>query len=127
AYGLLVQTAVPGVPESAKLIPRRPGYQVTERIWSAPMRKLRLVTTMLVVLPLSTFVVACDSGEDTDLRTALEREALERELDLALQPDTTSEPELADVAIEDVVPEPEPPPPPARATPPARQSTPRQT
>lgn len=91
------------------------------------MRKLSLVTTMLVVLPLSTFVVACDSGEDTDLRTALEREALERELDLALQPDTTSEPELADVAIEDVVPEPEPTPPPARATPPARQSTPRQT
>ena len=95
------------------------------------MRKLNLVTTMLVVLPLSTFVVACDSGEDTDLRTALEREALERELDLALQPDTTSEPELADVAIEEVTPEPEPEPratpPPARSTSTPRQSTPRQT
>lgn len=91
------------------------------------MRKLSLVTTMLVVLPLSTFVVACDSGEDTDLRTALEREALERELDLALQPDTTTEPELADVAIEEVTPEPEPTPPPTRSTSTPRQSTPRQT
>lgn len=95
------------------------------------MRKLNLVATMLVVLPLSTFVVACDSGEDTDLRTALEREALERELDLALQPDTTSEPELADVAIEEVTPEPDPgpqaTPPPTRNTSTPRQSTPRQT
>ena len=64
------------------------------------MKKLSLVTTLLVLLPLSTFVVACDSGEDTDARAALEKEALERELDLALQPDTTAEPEFSDVAIE---------------------------
>lgn len=91
------------------------------------MKKLSLVATLLVVLPLSTFVVACDSGEDTDARAALEKEALERELDLALQPDTTAEPELSDVAIEE--PEAEPAPPaaaPQQSTPP-RQPTPRPT
>ena len=67
------------------------------------MKKLSLVATLAMVLPLSTFVVACDSAEDTDARAALEKEALERELDLALQPDTTAEPELADVAIEELV------------------------
>jgi hypothetical protein len=86
------------------------------------MKKLSLVTTLLVVLPLSTFVVACDSGEDTDARAALEKEALERELDLALQPDTTAEPELADVAIE----EPEATPAPPSASP-RQSSTPRQS
>src|SRR5690606_28804913 len=81
-----------------------------------------LVATLMVLLPLSTFVVACDSGEDTDTRSALEREALERELDLALQPDTTAEPELSDVAIE--TPEVEEETPPVVATPP-RTTTPR--
>lgn len=92
------------------------------------MKKLSLVTTLLVLLPLSTFVVACDSGEDTDARAALEKEALERELDLALQPDTTAAPELSDVAIEQ--PEVEEAPPsaaPQRSTAPRRTSTPRQT
>lgn len=89
------------------------------------MKKQSLLTTLMVLLPLSTFVVACDSGGDTDTRSALEREALERELDLALQPDTTAEPELSDVAIE--TPEIETPPPaatPPRTTTPPRQSTP---
>jgi len=89
------------------------------------MKKLSLVATLMVVLPLSTFVVACDSGEDTDARAALEKEALERELDLALQPDTTAEPELEDVAIEE--PEAEAPPatPAPRPSAPPRQETPR--
>ena len=73
------------------------------------MKKLSLVATLMLVLPLSTFVAACDSGEDTDARAALEKEALERELDLALQPDTTAEPELADVAIEEPEAAPAPP------------------
>ena len=83
------------------------------------MKKLSLVATLLVVLPLSTFVAACDSGEDTDARAALEKEALERELDLALQPDTTVAPELSDVAIEQPEAEEAPPsaaPPPTLAT-----------
>ena len=92
------------------------------------MKKLSLVATLMVVLPLSTFVVACDSGEDTDARAALEKEALERELDLALQPDTTAEPELADVAIEQPEAAPAPPTAAPRETTTPRQSTPpRQT
>jgi len=86
------------------------------------MKKFGLLSTLLVLLPLSTFVVACDSGEDTDARAALEKEALERELDLALQPDTTAEPELSDVAIEQPVAAPAPP----RAAP-QRSTAPRQT
>lgn len=54
---------------------------------------------MLLALPMSTFMVACGDDGDTD-RQALEREALERELELALQPDTTVQPELADVPEE---------------------------
>src|SRR5690606_7205983 len=104
------------------------GKQVTVRIWRRSMKKLSLVATLMVVLPMSTFVVACDSGEDTDARAALEKEALERELDLALQPDTTAEPELADVAIEQ--PEAAPAPPtaaPQQNTPPRQSTPPRQT
>lgn len=65
------------------------------------MRKTSLATALLAVLPMSTFLVACDDGGDTDTRAALEKEALERELDLALQPDTTAEPELLDVPLEE--------------------------
>lgn len=96
------------------------------------MNKRSLIATLMVLLPMSTFVVACDSGEDTDTRSALEREALERELDLALQPDTTAEPELSDVAIETPEVEEETPPvvaaPPRTTTPrpsPPRETTPR--
>jgi hypothetical protein len=91
------------------------------------MKKFGLLSTLLVLLPLSTFVVACDSGEDTDARAALEKEALERELDLALQPDTTAEPELSDVAIEQPVAAPEPPRAAPRQSTAPRQETPRQT
>ena len=79
--------------------------------------------TLLLLLSVSTFGAACSRGEDTrDARAALENEALERELDLALQPDTTIEPEFADVPVtpapraEPETPQPEPAPeaPPAR-------------
>lgn len=86
-----------------------------------------LILGAAVALPLSTFVAACGSDRGTDdQRAALEREALERDLNLALQPDTTSEPEFADVAVP-VVEEPAPAPPPARTAPttPPRQTTPR--
>ena len=56
--------------------------------------------TLLLLLSVSTLGAACSRGEDTrDARAALENEALERELDLALQPDTTIEPEFADVPV----------------------------
>lgn len=95
------------------------------------MMKSKIVLTLLLMLPLSTFMVACGDNEDTEARAALEREALERELDLALQPDTTLEQEFADVPVEEPVAEPAPlrqtavaPP---RATTPARATTPRPT
>jgi hypothetical protein len=88
-----------------------------------------LVTALLLALPLSTFVAACGDNGDTDNRAALERESLERDLNLALEPDTTVEPELADVPLEQPTAEPSAPP---RATPtpaPAapRRSTPQRT
>jgi len=99
------------------------------------MKKFRLAATLLLLLPVSTIVAACGGGEDTtDARAALEKEALERELDLALQPDTTIEPEFADVAVDEPSPEvapPTPAPTPARrpaapaATPAPRPTAPR--
>lgn len=97
------------------------------------MRILRTLAPILLVLPLSTIVVACGGDEDSDARAALEREALERELDLALQPDTTAEPEFADVPLEEAEPSlppvtqaPAPTPAPARrSATPAREPAPR--
>lgn len=96
------------------------------------MRKMSKAAALLVVLPLSTILVACGGDEDTDRRAALERETLERELELALQPDTTVEPELADVALEEpeappARPQPAPAPAPARRppAPPAQREQPR--
>ncbi len=90
------------------------------------------VAALLLALPVSTILVACGGDEDTDRRGALEREALERELELALQPDTTVEPELADVAVEPPppaaaapAPQPAPQPAPRRTPPPARREEPR--
>lgn len=60
------------------------------------MNRILRVGALMLALPVSTFMVACGGDEDTD-RAALEREALERELELALQPDTTIDPELDDV------------------------------
>ena len=90
------------------------------------MKPLRNLLALLLVLPVSTLVVACDRGEDIDERAALEREALERDLDLALQPDTTAEPELGDVALEQPQPEASAPPVAAPAPAPRRPApTPR--
>lgn len=62
------------------------------------MSHRNLLALLLVAVPASSVVVACTGDrQDTDARAALEREALERDLELALQPDTTAEPELADV------------------------------
>src|SRR5687767_4718783 len=91
------------------------------------MKKHRLAAMLLLGLSVSTFGAACSRGEDTrDARAALENEALERELDLALQPDTTLEPEFADVPVTPVpTPEPEPPrPAPAPAQRPAARTAP---
>jgi outer membrane biosynthesis protein TonB len=63
------------------------------------MKKHKLVAALMLAVPLSSIVVACGPDGDRDQRAALEREALERELELALQPDTTVEPELTDVAL----------------------------
>jgi outer membrane biosynthesis protein TonB len=95
------------------------------------MRKMSKVAALLLALPVSTILVACGGDEDTDRRAALEREALERELELALQPDTTVEPELADLPLEQPEATPESPPQPApsaaprRSAPPARREQPR--
>jgi hypothetical protein len=86
------------------------------------MKHRNLVFGLAVALPLSTFVAACGADRGTDDRAALEREALERDLNLALQPDTTVEPELADIPMEPPVAEaPRPAPAPA-AQAPARQA-----
>ncbi|HET7274044.1 MAG TPA: hypothetical protein VFI91_02625 [Longimicrobiaceae bacterium] len=82
------------------------------------MKQLRVIGTVLIGVGMSTLVVACGGAEDTDARAALEREALQREIDIALQPDTTIQPEFADVALEE--PEAEPTAPAASSTPPAR-------
>ncbi|CAN5669498.1 hypothetical protein BH23GEM3_BH23GEM3_15360 [soil metagenome] len=85
------------------------------------MKHRNLIFGLAVALPLSTFVAACGSDQDTTDRAALEREALERDLNLALQPDTTMEPELADVPQAPVAET--PPPAPRQASPaPARQA-----
>jgi hypothetical protein len=64
------------------------------------MHRIRLTTGLLMAVSMSTFLVACGGDEDTLDRAALERESLERELELALQPDTTQQVALTDVALE---------------------------
>ncbi|HEU0015886.1 MAG TPA: hypothetical protein VFQ45_19565, partial [Longimicrobium sp.] len=59
---------------------------------------------LALALPLSSLLVACGGGEDTPDRAALQREALERDLSLALQPDTTPQIALADVPLPDTTP-----------------------
>ncbi len=101
------------------------------------MKNRNLLAALLVTLPVSTFVAACDRGGDTDdQRVVLEREALERDLNLALEPDTTLEPELADVPLAAapaetpaprvVAPEPAPAAP-RRASPTPRRTEPRRS
>ncbi|MEX2584012.1 MAG: hypothetical protein WD766_12095 [Gemmatimonadota bacterium] len=79
-------------------------------------------TTLAILL--STFAVACGGAEDTDARAALERESLERELELALQPDSTQQVELNDVPLEL---QEETPAPPVSAPAPTPRPTPRPT
>lgn len=81
--------------------------------------KLRsIVTALLVVLPMSTFMAACGDEPDAD-----EQIALDQDLDLALEPDTTVEPELGDVPLDEppaespAQPEPAPAPAPQPAQP----------
>jgi hypothetical protein len=99
------------------------------------MRKQTTIAALLLALPLSPFLVACGDGEDTRSRQALERESLERELELALRPDTTVDPVLNDVALEEPELEPQAPPQastrptpaPRQTPPPAQRTQPRQT
>lgn len=65
------------------------------------MTRKTLVAALALTLPLSSLLVACGDSGDTPDRAALEREALERDLDLALQPDSTREVALRDVALLD--------------------------
>jgi hypothetical protein len=79
------------------------------------MRLRSLAAALLVALPASTLAAACDRSGDPG-RAALEQDALERDLDLALQADTAVRHELADV------PETEPP---VAHTPPAPEPEPQ--
>lgn len=63
------------------------------------MTRRNLAMALALALPVSSLLVACGGGEDTTDRAALERTALERDLDLALKPDTTPEVALTDVAL----------------------------
>ncbi|HYR11413.1 MAG TPA: hypothetical protein VEQ60_26765, partial [Longimicrobium sp.] len=63
------------------------------------MMRRNLALALALALPVSSLLVACGSDEDTTDRAALERQALERDLDLALKPDTTPEVALTDVAL----------------------------
>ncbi|HEX6911398.1 MAG TPA: hypothetical protein VF142_13420 [Longimicrobium sp.] len=65
------------------------------------MTRKTLAAALVLALPVSSLLVACGDTGDTPNRTALEREALERDLDLALQPDTTPEVALRDAALVD--------------------------
>lgn len=94
------------------------------------MTTRRLAAAVLLAVPASTLLVACGrGGEDTSSRQQIEQRALERDLDLALRPDTPAQPvPLADIAAPaqnapevpafapPPAPEPEaaPPPPPVR-------------
>jgi hypothetical protein len=85
------------------------------------MKKLTLLAALLLALPVSTVVVACADKQDTNARAALEKEAMQKELDLALQPDTTLEPEFKDVPAP--APEPAAAPPRPSPTPAPRPAT----
>lgn len=74
-----------------------------------------------MMLSMSTFLVGCGSDQDTSDRAALERESLERELELALQPDSSMTLPLTDLPLEV---EEEPTAPPLSAPAPAPRPTP---
>jgi hypothetical protein len=94
------------------------------------MRTRTLAAACVLSVPASTLLVACDRrGEDTASRQRIEQRALERDLDLALRPDTPARAvQLNDVPVPAEAARPEVPafaPPPAaepeRAPPPARR------
>jgi hypothetical protein len=96
------------------------------------MHRKNLAAGLLLTVAASTFLVACGGDGDSRDLGALERESLERELELALQPDTTQQLTLTDIPIE-VAEEPTAPPvatpaprPTPRPTPPPQQAQPRQ-
>lgn len=87
---------------------------------------------LVLMLSVSTFLVGCGDDQDTSNRAALERESLERELELALQPDSTQTSTLTDVPLEEVeepvtppVATPAPAPRPASPTPAPQPTPPR--
>ncbi|CAN5800899.1 hypothetical protein BH23GEM6_BH23GEM6_15570 [soil metagenome] len=110
-------------------------FQANKRTLRGSMRKHTTIAALILSLPLSALVAACGDNEDTQSRQALERESLERELELALQPDTTIEPVLNDVALEQPEVSPQAPPrasvtpapAPRRTPPPAQRAAPRAT
>jgi hypothetical protein len=63
------------------------------------MTRKTMALAFALALPVSSLLVACGGDEDTADRAALERKALERDLDLALQPDTTPEVALSDAPL----------------------------
>ena len=99
------------------------------------MHKPRLTAAVLLTMSMSTILASCGGDGDTLDRSALERESLERELELALQPDTTQQVALTDLPVE-VAENPSAPPVASTATAPrstpqprapAQQAPPRQT
>jgi hypothetical protein len=85
--------------------------------------KKNLWAAWLLVLPLAMVPVAC--SDDADDRAALREDELGRELDLALQGDTT--PRIFEDTVVGMEPEPEPEPPPQAVRPRAPQRTPTPT
>ncbi|HYJ78382.1 MAG TPA: hypothetical protein VEW03_02175 [Longimicrobiaceae bacterium] len=63
------------------------------------MTKRTLATALMLALPLSSLLVACGGNEDSADRAAIEREALERDLNLTLQAEPAAQPQLADVPV----------------------------
>ena len=64
------------------------------------MSRMKMAGATLLALSMSTFLGACSADEDTSDRAALERESLNRELEMALQTDTTQQPTLTDIPLE---------------------------
>jgi hypothetical protein len=86
------------------------------------MYRMNRNAVVILGITMSTFVAGCGGDSDTMDRAALERESLERELELALQPDTTQQVTLTDIPLEVVE---EPTAPPVAAPTPAPRPTPR--
>jgi hypothetical protein len=92
----------------------------------------RTAAAVLVALPLSSLVASCKAkDEDTTNKQAIEQQQTQRDLDLALQPDTTQQPRLQDVPLsappaaqQAPTPQPEPKAPPAPAPAPVRRPPP---